>query len=831
MSEFAAALVQRGLPKHVADAFAANAQDESGMRSDINEIKPIVPGARGGYGLMQWTGPRRKQLEAFAAQRGVPVSDMDAQVDFLMHELSGTEKRAASRIFATDNAADAAVSVMNDFLRPHKSHRPKREARYRQMFGGSGSDTLAGGSGEDTLGAALQSGQISQDDLLQEAMRRGLIDKGALEAEAERRGLLGSTQAERIAAEGPNPRDRERVEAALAQMSEDEPETAWDAFMNGVRSVQKVTGGFNDRAMDTLSLGGIGDEFEAFMKATFQGEDGKTWKQEFDEFRDQRRARDSEFEDENGNLAVAADVTGALAGPAQLLGKGINLGKGLAARSGAAAIEGAGMGAVAGFNQGEGSVKDRLENAGGAAATGGLTAGAIPLAAPIVKPVAEVGGRLARGVGNMLGVGSPERRAARLITEAMDGPISPSMAGKPDTLLDVGGENVRRLAQTAHSVPTKNGAAMGEFLEKRVETQGNRIAGDAAEYLGQSGAKYFQTVKEVIRKRSQQVGPIYQRLNKMSTKADGRLAELMERPAMQKALKSASQSIENGTGQIVDLAGERVPFSVLNQAKKEIDQMIRWGKTPEGAAKGADVANLKQLQSALLKEMDDRFPRYATARKVYSDSASIEDAMAEGRKFMKGDTDEYFEAFESLSKAEQEAFRLGIGRELQEIVAKTADNADAARALIKSEFVRDRLQAVTRGHGEFSKFLGNIQRESGYAQVRNDVLKGSQTQSRQTAADTVLNSVEAVGTGGVSNVLSVVKNALIARGKGLNKPTADKIAELLTSEDVPGVMAFLKSKQGRKFISAALPKLDEPSRRILLRATSATASSQVTPAR
>ena len=824
---FTAALIERGVPKHVAQAFEANAQDESGMRPDINEAKPIVPGSRGGYGLMQWTGPRRKQLEAFAAQRGVPVSDMGAQIDFLVNELGTTEKRAAERIFSTDNPADAAVAIMNDFLRPHKSHRPKRAARYRQMFGGGGADTLQGGSGTDQLQEVTDPVLLEQLNGLQEVTDPVLLEQ------------LNTSETQS------GPRDRADVENAPQQMStggqqaveanaEAPPgggNNAWRTIMDGVGAVQEFTGGFNDRAMDTLSLGFLGDEFEAFMKATFQGEDGKTWREEYGEYLASRQGRDDQFEENNPNAAIAADVTGALAGPAQVLGKGINFGTSLAARSGAAAAEGVGMGAVAGFNQGRGGVENRLENARGGALTGAVTGGAIPLAAPIVQPVAEMGGRFARGVGNVLGVGSPDRRAARLINEALDGPISPTIAGKPDTLLDVGGENVRRLAQTAHSVPTKGGEAMGEFLEGRVTSQGNRIVADAAEYLGESGAKFFSTVKSVIAKRSQQVGPIYQRLNKMSTKADGRLAELMQRPAMQKALKSASQSIENGTGQVVDLAGDRVPFSVLNQAKKEIDQMIRWGKTPEGAAKGADVANLKQLQASLLSEMDKRFPRYATARKVYSDSASIEDAMVEGRKFMKGDTDEYFEAFESLSKAEQEAFRLGVARELQEIVAKTADNADAARGLIKSDFVRDRLQAVTRGHGEFSKFLGNLQRESGYAQVRNDVLKGSQTQARQTAADTALNSMEVAATGGVSNVLSVLKNVAINRAKGLSKPTADKIAELLMDQDVPKVMAYLKTQQGKNLVNTLLPKLDEPSRRILLRATSVTGASQINPDR
>lgn len=129
-----AGLVQRGLPGHVADAFVMNFQDESGLNPGINEAAPIVPGSRGGYGLAQWTGPRRRQLEAFAAQRGTPVSDTDTQLDFLMSELQGSEAGAAQSILSAQDAPTAAAAIVNKFLRPAEEHRARREAAY---LGGS----------------------------------------------------------------------------------------------------------------------------------------------------------------------------------------------------------------------------------------------------------------------------------------------------------------------------------------------------------------------------------------------------------------------------------------------------------------------------------------------------------------------------------------------------------------------------------------------------------------------------------------------------------------------------------------------------------------------
>jgi hypothetical protein len=124
-------LVQRGLPAHVAAAFVANFADESGLDAGINEAAPLVPGSRGGFGLAQWTGPRRRALESYLNAAGLPLNSEDGQLDFLMWELQGPESAAARQIFAAGTREDAAAAVLNTFLRPAEAHRAAREAKYR----------------------------------------------------------------------------------------------------------------------------------------------------------------------------------------------------------------------------------------------------------------------------------------------------------------------------------------------------------------------------------------------------------------------------------------------------------------------------------------------------------------------------------------------------------------------------------------------------------------------------------------------------------------------------------------------------------------------------
>jgi len=128
-------LVQRGLPQHIAEGFAMNMKDESGFDPGINERNPLVKGSRGGYGLYQLTGPRRRQYEKFAGQRGSDYADPNAQLDFLMWELENTEKNAANSIFNTRTAREAGAAIVNKFLRPHESHRAKRASKYLNSGG------------------------------------------------------------------------------------------------------------------------------------------------------------------------------------------------------------------------------------------------------------------------------------------------------------------------------------------------------------------------------------------------------------------------------------------------------------------------------------------------------------------------------------------------------------------------------------------------------------------------------------------------------------------------------------------------------------------------
>lgn len=79
------------LDKVSAAAVAGNLGHESGGFQQLQEKKPLVPGSRGGYGLPQWTGPRRRAYEAYCKRTGKDPAAFESNYAYLFLELKGIE--------------------------------------------------------------------------------------------------------------------------------------------------------------------------------------------------------------------------------------------------------------------------------------------------------------------------------------------------------------------------------------------------------------------------------------------------------------------------------------------------------------------------------------------------------------------------------------------------------------------------------------------------------------------------------------------------------------------------------------------------------------------
>jgi len=110
-----------------AAAIIGNAGHESGGFKSLQEIKPLVPGSKGGYGIMQWTGPRRRDYEAYCKRNGLNPADMEVNYKFLFVELKGPEGRILPKLKSAKTLNEKVEIFMKGFLRPGIPHLDSRK--------------------------------------------------------------------------------------------------------------------------------------------------------------------------------------------------------------------------------------------------------------------------------------------------------------------------------------------------------------------------------------------------------------------------------------------------------------------------------------------------------------------------------------------------------------------------------------------------------------------------------------------------------------------------------------------------------------------------------
>ncbi len=115
-------------PLTVADAAAilGNAGHESNGFRTLQEVKPTVAGSKGGYGWFQWTGPRRREFEAWAKARSLSVDSYEANVGFMTHELRGKEAKAIQALLAVEGLEAKVIAFEKAYERAGVKHYPSR---------------------------------------------------------------------------------------------------------------------------------------------------------------------------------------------------------------------------------------------------------------------------------------------------------------------------------------------------------------------------------------------------------------------------------------------------------------------------------------------------------------------------------------------------------------------------------------------------------------------------------------------------------------------------------------------------------------------------------
>lgn len=172
-------LLKKGIKEKDSNAILANIAHETGGSFDPKQKQYKGPAK----GLVQWENPRYSQLRKFAKKKDKAHDDLDTQVDFIVHELNTTEKRAKRALKKVDTVQEKTKVFSDKFERPGKPHMKARLKRAREI-----EDKSIDDSGRFFFGAPQQDVINKQDSsiLKDEEMAQDLRRPASVEEEEEK---------------------------------------------------------------------------------------------------------------------------------------------------------------------------------------------------------------------------------------------------------------------------------------------------------------------------------------------------------------------------------------------------------------------------------------------------------------------------------------------------------------------------------------------------------------------------------------------------------------------------------------------------------------------
>lgn len=322
--------------------------------------------------------------------------------------------------------------------------------------------------------------------------------------------------------------------------------------------------------------------------------------------------------------------------------------------------------------------------------------------------------------------------------------------GKPMSLVDVGGRNVRGLAGYVTRQPGESRQMAEAFLIPRDKGAYERLSADIDKYV-HGGQTMRETAQALLESRSAAAGPLYSEADQLQGIWSPRLQEFIENPDIAKGM-ARGYHIErlnslaegrpfNPTMMGVDLDNEgnirllKTPnMRVLDMAKQGLDAMIGDHRNDlTGRLDSMGVA-LEKVRKSYVAELDklDKTGAYRKARESWGGYSSSLDALKFGRStFSSTRTPEENAAdFAKLSPGNQEFARVGLADIMRERLAKAGLNSDESRQIINSEWSKKLMRPFFKTDKDFNAFVESVTNENTMAQTKNELVRGSQTAER-----------------------------------------------------------------------------------------------------
>lgn len=469
---------------------------------------------------------------------------------------------------------------------------------------------------------------------------------------------------------------------------------------------------------------------------------------------------------------------------------------------------GSALGAIAG--SGEAQPGNRLEGA----ASGALTGAAVGTAAPyIAQGAGRIAGSIANAFSPQASVAGQLGRAmvrdeltpanvAQAMTQAQQ--IRPGMA----SIADVGGPNIRGLAERVANTPGAGRTMVESTLTGRQQGQLMRISSDLSNLSG-TAKTAREALSDAIATRTATARPLYKTAMQFNAETSPELVA-----AWQDVTKSGWGRSILGSGELKN--NLQTEYGISDIAKAPLMVTIdAWKKTVDGeigkALRTGDNNKARVLGDMLKKIVpvaDNVNPDYAAARNAWAGPSKFIDALDSGRSILGRNQDaaEFAANFSALSASEKEAFRIGaVSSILTKIGSDPAKMVDITKYL-RSPQMRDKIAAIMPTPDAAARWLNSLNFEVASSELTGKALGNSATARRlaeqQDAAgivgDLLLEGIKSVGSGGKSLFYKVLMSGPkllrdTVRSRA-DKELADVLLNPARAVDLPAVLARIEAR-------------------------------------
>jgi hypothetical protein len=516
------------------------------------------------------------------------------------------------------------------------------------------------------------------------------------------------------------------------------------------------------------------------------------------------------FAQENPTLAFLGGAGGSMAGGAGALKLGAKVAPAVYNAFtklnpyAQAAIGGAAGGAASGFGEGEGGFLPRLQNA---AVSG--TAGAVL-------------GPLLQGVGQGIQYvrsSAADRAAMRVRNSLARDQMTPDQAmtmldelGPVSTLADLG-PNMQGLGAAVASVPGQGKKAAGLLNARQLGDTGSEELSGQAKRIVEAGesalgdANYYATIDDLMTKAKNDAAPLYDAAYKnnpiFGTTATQGLERDLQTPsakdAMARAIKIAGDEKVDprGLGLTIDAAGNatvdlsgKANMRTLDYIKRGLDDVLETYRDKVTGRLNLDEAGLAvlDLKNSYVGHLKKLNPDYEAALEAYAGPVTSRDALALGKAALDPNRAQEITAKQvaAMLPSDQKFFRLGVMRQMKDIVTGSPDGADAVKRIFGNQKIRAKLAAAFPDEASFREFAKTMEAEAQMAATRNAVLSGSRTTPlAQDVADLGPNMLgdavdiaASAASGNPTGILTKVGKAIAGRtGQRVRESTANELAK------------------------------------------------------